>query len=113
MEVVVRLPEPALEEADVLLEIAAHGGGRDEQPVPLRDEHLDELSPAGEERGERLGGRIREHPRLGPDALGKEGEDLGVDRISLGQLAGGFREVAHLARIGDDDRQACGGERGD
>jgi hypothetical protein len=76
----------------------------------LGHQHVQELAPASEERVELLrrltgqGARLRLHP------LGKEGQDLGIDRIGLGELAGGAREVPDLARIRDDDGQAGGGE---
>jgi len=42
---------------------------------------------------------------LWSDALGKECEDMGVDRIGLGELAGGLGEVTYLAGVRDDDRE--------
>ena len=86
VQVVIGLAQAALEEADVLLEIASDGGPGDEQAIPLGGEHLDQLATAREERVERLDGLIWQRAGCGPHALGEQREDLGINRIGLGQL---------------------------
>jgi hypothetical protein len=90
VQVIVHLPESALEEADVLLEIAADRSAGQGQAVLLSGEHLDELPASGEERlegGERV---VGQRAGLWPHALGEEGEHLGIEGIGLGELAGGL-----------------------
>ena len=97
----------------MLLEIAPHRAPSEEQAVLLGRQHLDQLPASGEQLlqgGDRV---VRQRPGLGSDPLGEAGEHLGIERIGLGQLPSGFGEVAHLAGIGDDDRQAGRGQRGD
>ena len=50
---------------------------------------------------------------FGSDALREQRQDIGIDSIRLGKLPRGLREIAHLPRIHDDDRQPDGGERRD
>jgi hypothetical protein len=102
VQVVIRLAEAALEEANVLLQVAPDRRRSHQQAIALGHEHLNQLPPAGEQGVQRLDLRPGQWPRRGPHSLGEEREDLGIDRIGLGELAGGLGEVAHLARIGDD-----------
>jgi hypothetical protein len=64
VQVVIRLTESALEEADVLLEIAPNRRPGDEEAVALGGEHLDQLPASGEERVERLDRVLGERTRL-------------------------------------------------
>lgn len=68
--------------------------------------HPQDLPAAGEDGLQCLRGFVRQRAWLRAHALGEEREDSGVDAIRLGELSGGFREVAHLARIGYHDRKA-------
>ena len=113
MELAIGLVHAALEEANVLLQIASDRGRRDQQAVPLGREHAEQLAPAGEEGIERLDRLVRQRPGSGPHALGEERQDLGIERVGLRELASGLGEVAHLAGIGDHDGQAGRGEGGD
>ena len=79
--------------------------------VLLHADHLDDLAAAGDELGEGLRVRVRHRPRLGPHALGEEGDRLGVEAVGLGEPPGGAGEVADLARVDDGERQAGAGQR--
>ncbi len=83
------------------------------EPVPLGDEHPEELTTTRQQRVEGTGGLIGQRPGLGADALGEERQDVGVDPIGLGELAGGPGEVADLARVGHDQREPGRGEGSD
>jgi len=55
---------------------------------------------------------VGQRPDRGLHPLGEERQHVGIEEIGLRQLAGRFREVAHLAGVGDDDREAVGDEGG-
>lgn len=88
-------------------DVSAHG-----QAVGFLGEQANELSPAGDEFGERFdvgvlgrfGGRF--------DDLAKEGEGVGVDGVGFGEFSHAIGEVTHLAGIGDDDAVVGLGEFG-
>jgi hypothetical protein len=46
-----------------------------------------------------------------PHSFREEGQRVGVDSIRLGELARGAGEVAHLPRVGHDQRQPGRGDR--
>jgi hypothetical protein len=77
---------------------------------------LDQLAAAGEQGVERLDRLVGQRPGSGAHPLGEEGEDLGIDRVGLGELAGRLGKVAHLAGIDHHEREPggpqCGHERG-
>ena len=56
--------------------------------------------------------RVGERAWFGANAFGEQGDDLGIQRIGLGQPAGGAGKVADLARVDDGQRQARAGESG-
>ena len=80
--------------------------------VGLHADHRDDLAAAGDQFGEPGGIRPGNGPGFGPDALGKERDRLGIERIGLGQAPHGPGEVADLARVDDTQRQPGTGERG-
>ncbi len=75
------------------------------QAILLGLQHLEQLSPPAEQRIEFLRVRVGEHADLGTHALSEERQEIGINKIGLGELAGRLREVAHLARVDDHDRQ--------
>jgi hypothetical protein len=75
---------------DALLDRAASGKT---EPVGFGAQHLDELTSSGNEPDEFLLGFVGKRTRLWPDPLGEKGENPGVDRVGLGQFAGGSSEV--------------------
>lgn len=102
----------ALEPADMLREAAPDWCAREAEAIFLGDEHVEERTPPRQERIQRLRSVIGQWPRLGANALRKEGEDVGIDGIGLGELSRGACEVAYLAEIDDDERQPGRGEGG-
>ncbi len=98
---------------NVLLEAAADRRQSGPQAVALGGEPLDQRPAARQEARHELRIGAGQWPRGGPNALGTEGQDVRVEVVGLGQLAGGAGEVAHLAGIGDDDGQSPSDERGD
>ena len=103
----------AFEPADVGLEAAAHPASRrDPAPLALGLEHLLQLPPSREQGGELLRRPVGERMGRGLDAGREGGEDLGIDRVGLGQAAQRLGEGAHLARIDDRHRQPGGREGG-
>jgi hypothetical protein len=54
------------------------------------------LAAAFHQSFERLGLRVRQRSHLGFDRFAKSSQHLRVERVGLGQLPGGAREVAHL-----------------
>jgi hypothetical protein len=57
--------------------------------------------------------RIRQGTRIWVHPLGKECDELGIKAVRLGELPAGFRKVADLTRICDDDRERYGDQRRD
>jgi hypothetical protein len=51
-------------------------------------------------------------PGDGANGFGKQHDDPSVERVGLGQLPGGPREVADLPRIDHGDGQPRAGQRG-
>ena len=80
------------------------------QPLLFGDEHRQYLAATGEQGGKRLGIGIGERPGRGLYDLGKVGEQVGVEGISLGELAARLREVPHLAGVDDRDGEAGGSQ---
>ena len=112
VQLTVQVGHAALEPADVLADVAAQVGGGHAQTVLLRDQHLEELAAPGQQGLQGLGGVIGEGPRRWPYALSEQRQDLGIDRVRLGQLPRRPSEGADLAGIGDDDGHAGRGQRG-
>ena len=94
-------------------EILGDGRARVGEPIAFGGQHVEELAAPREEGLEGLGGGIGQETRRRVHALGKERQDLGVDVIRLGELAGPACKVAHMTRIGDHQREAGGGQGGD
>jgi hypothetical protein len=111
-EVAIDVDDAAFEPADVLRQAPTDRRGRVFEAIALGRQHVQELSAAGHERVELLPRRIRERPRRGMHPLGKEGQEVRIEGVGFGELAGRFREITHLARIGDDERQPTSGQRG-
>jgi hypothetical protein len=91
-------------------DVAADGGRDMSEPIALGDEHLQELPAASEEGIQGVGGVVGQGPRLGAHPLGKERQDLRVDRVRFGELPRRPGKIAHLAGIGHDQREPCGGQ---
>src|SRR5215217_8884919 len=82
------------------------------EPVRFHADHLDHLAAARDQLRQGLAVGVGERTRFGTDPFGEQGDDLGIQRIRLGQPAGGTSEVADLAWVDDGERQAGAGESG-
>src|SRR6476660_835832 len=78
--------------------------------LSLCTDHVDDLTPAGNEIGKLLGGLVGQRPWCDAGRLAEVGDHLSIDLVGLGALTDGFGEGADLRRIGDRDRQAGPGE---
>jgi hypothetical protein len=67
--------------------------------VAFRGHHLDDLTPPGDQFTQGPGLLVWHRPGLGLDLGSKAGNDLGIERVGLGKLTGGAREVTDLPRI--------------
>jgi hypothetical protein len=74
--------------------------------LPLRADHVDDLTTACDETGELLGGLVRHRPWYDTRRLAEVGDHSGIDRVGLGALADGLGEGADPRRVGDRNRQA-------
>jgi len=83
------------------------------QAVPFGREHAHHLPPACHEVGERAGFVVAQGLDRRPRHLREMGQHAGVERIRLGELADGAREVAGLAGIDDRDGESGHGQGGD
>ena len=81
--------------------------------IPFGGAHLEQLLATGDQSVQGLGIRSGQRPRFWVDDLSKTSDDLGIQSIGLGQSAGRFGEVTHLARIDHDDGQAGRGQSAD
>ena len=88
------LVDVGLEAGELLLQRGEQAGdallqtrlGQALLPLPLGDDHLDDLPAAGDEIGQQPRLRIGQRPNLRLRRLDEVGDDAGVDRIGLGPL---------------------------
>ena len=92
----VRLLQGAFEPADMGAQILADGGPCAPQPVLLRRQHLDELTATSNQGGQGVGLLVGQRAGLRSYHLCKVRQHLGIQRIRLGQLPGGFGKIPHL-----------------
>ncbi len=115
VQVPVDIVQLAFEPPNMLGEAAAHRGHGVFEAITLGNQHLQYLASPGEQRVEGLSGVIGQRARGRAHALGEERQDVGIDPIGFGELAGGPGNVADLSRVGDDQRQPgrrkCGNRR--
>ena len=113
MKVRFQVPEGALQPGDVgvnpALEPAIAG---EAAAIRLGAQHVHELTAPGDQFAEVLGLLRRQRADGGPHGLGEVGDDAGIERVGLGQEAGGAGEVPDLTGIDDGDREAGAGQRG-
>ena len=98
------------EPGDVRLDPGSQGGGGGAAALALGDQHRDQLSTSGEQLTQMLGLGIGQRAQLQRDGLSEVGQDGGVERVGLGQPAGGAGEVANLARVDHHHRQPRRGQ---
>jgi len=82
-QVGVDLVELPLQPADVLLDDLLQGRRREPLPVPLGDDHGQDLSTAGEQGVEQARLLVGQATLLGPHPLREQSEDSGVSRSGL------------------------------
>ena len=95
-QVLVQHRELLLQPSEMGLDLSLNGARRRPHAVLFRHEHFDQLSSPREERTERLCRLIRQRTWGWPHRLGKAGQDLCINRVRLGELAGGSGKIAHL-----------------
>jgi hypothetical protein len=77
------------------------------KPVGLHANHFYNLPPASDQVGQCLAFCIGNWARFRANALCKEGDDLGTDRISFGKSSDRAGEIADLTRS-DNGEWECG-----
>ena len=73
--------------------------------LTLRADHVDDLTPAGNNIGKLLGSLFGQRPWCDTDRFAETGNHADIDRVGLGALADGFGEGANLCRFGGRHRQ--------
>jgi hypothetical protein len=104
-ESTIEVREFVLEPIDMALDTRPDALGGSAQPILLRGQHLNELTPTSQQRGQFLGLLIRKGTKLRSDCLAKPGQYLRVDRVGLGQTPRRSGEVPDLPRIDDHHRK--------
>jgi hypothetical protein len=112
VEILVNVGHAALEPADVLGDVTAHGVLSVGESVFLSREHFQQLATTGEQGIEHPGLLVGQRSHRGTDPFGEQGKEEGVHAVGLGELPGGLGEVAHLSGIGDNHGEAGRSERG-
>jgi hypothetical protein len=112
VQVVIHIVEPALQPTNVLDDASADCRDGVLEPIAFGAHHPQDLTPSRQQRVQGLGAIVGQRAGIRPHSLSEEGQRVGVDPIRLGQLARGTSEVAHLPRIGYDQRQPSHRERG-
>ena len=107
VEIAIDSRDASLEPADVFRDVPADQCAGVLQSIPLGGQHLEELSPPRHEGVELLALGIRERPWRGLHTLGNEREEVGIEPVRLGELPGGFGEVADVARIRHDHGESA------
>ena len=80
------------------------------QAVLFGHEHSDDLPSESHESSDGLCLGIGQGTWSWVHSLGEVSQDVGIDGIGLGQLAGGLGEVPDLARVDHYDWEARGGQ---
>jgi len=80
------------------------------QTVRFHADHFHHLTTAGDQFAQRLTVGIGDRAWFGANPLGKQGDDLSIEGIGLGEAPGGAREIPDLAWVDDGERQAGGGQ---
>ena len=81
------------------------------EPIAFGPQHPHELPPARQQRVEGLRCLIGQRTRRRTDPLGEQRQDVGVETIRRGQLAGRPSEVADLPRVDHHHRLPPRGQR--
>jgi len=79
------LCDASLAPPDVIHQAAPNRAHRVLQPVPLGGQHVQQLATPGDQRIQRLHGRIRERTRRGTDSLGEQRQAVGIQANGLAQ----------------------------
>ena len=82
------------------------------ESVGFHTDHLDHLTAAGDQFGQCLTVGVGKGARFGTDPFGEQGNNLGVERIGLGQPTHGAGEIADLAWVDHGKRQTGAGQGG-
>jgi len=100
VKVAFQVVEGALQPGDVgvnaALEPAIAG---ESSAIRFRPQHLHELAASGDQFTEALGLLGRQRADGWSHGLGEVGDDAGIERVGLGEEAGGAGKVSDLTRI--------------
>ena len=80
------------------------------EPIGLHADHFHHLTAAGDQFGQGLAVGVGDRAWFGTDAFSEQGDDLGIERVGLGEPPGGTGEIPDLARIDDGERQTGAGQ---
>jgi hypothetical protein len=110
VEVVVQRRQPDVEPGDRRLDVRLEPWGCLPKTVLFGRPHGDQLPPPCQEGAAFVGLGVREGPGGRLHRLGNMGQGLRVEGICLGQLSGGFSNVARVAGIDHHHWEAGGGQ---
>jgi len=102
------LCDASLAPPDVIHQAAPNRAHRVLQPIPLGGQHVQQLATPGDQRIQRLHGRIRERTRRGTDSLGEQRQAVGMGSALLADETddrGAGRLV--IAAQGEDDARVA------
>src|SRR5829696_116350 len=113
IEIPVGASELFFEPPYVGLDASADGlGGARPEAVFLSGQHADDLPSSGENLPKLPGFGVGDGSGRGADGLRKASKNESIQSVGLGQLAGGFGEVACLARVDHEEGHSRGGQGG-
>ena len=75
------------------------------EPIGLHADHFHHLAAARDQLGQGLAIGVGDRAWFGTDAFSEQGDDLGIERVGLGEPSSGTGEIPDLARVDDGERQ--------
>ena len=106
-DLLIQVVDLPIEPRHVLADLCSDACRCSARAVLLSNAHLHQLPAASDQHRQFLRRGIWQRPHLRTNRLGEVGQDLGIDAVRFGQLAGGFGEVTRLPGIDCHYRQFC------